>query len=389
MTHDLIIIGAGPCALALAKSLADSPFQITIIEQADENHCANPDYDGRDIALTHHSKALLQQFNLWHELEHIYPIEQAKVFNGQSVKSLDFWQHSGSALGYLVSNHDLRATLYHSVCMQDNVQFMWQTRISQVEKVATGYRVLLANGHSLTTPLLIAADSRFSNTRRQLGIASQVTDFARTAIVARMSHDLTHQKIAYECFLYGFTLAVLPLSEHESSVVITADSDQAQQLIALDEHAYAQFVMTAFGHQLGKMALCSQRFSYPLVGVLAKQFSKEHVALIGDAAVGMHPVTAHGFNLGLKGAHKLAQCLCKAEQSGQPYWSTTVLNEYERYHQREVKIMYYGTNGLVHLFTNDSPPAKLIRNWVLNVSRHCPPIRKAITAKLAQKTRVF
>jgi len=242
--------------------------------------------------------------------------------------------------------------------------------------------VSLQDGRSYNTPLLIAADSRFSTTRSQAGIGADINDFARTAIVCQMRHDAANDATAFECFHYGHTLAVLPLASNESSVVVTANTDKANKLLQLDDDDFASFICEKFKHRLGKMELSTQRFSYALVGVHARQFVKKNFALIGDAAVGMHPVTAHGFNLGLSSANLLARQITQAVESGRDYFSESVLNGYQRKHMPETRLMYYGTNGIVRLFTDDKLPGKFVRKAVLRMSNHFPPIKWAIEKKL-------
>ncbi len=389
MKKDILVVGAGPAALSFAKTMQDSSLNITLIEQNDKISVENPQYDGRDIALTHSSRALFKQFNIWQLLKEkgIYPIKQAQVLDGNSPYSLNFLTQNNEkvdALGFLVSNHDLRRALYQAVENQQNLDIIFNTKVSQVLKTETGYSVFLADGQHIETKLLIAADSRFSVTRRQAGIAADINDFARTAIVSRMTIEKSHSNTAFECFHYGHTLAILPLSEHECSVVITANSDFAEQLLELDDQAYCQFVMDKFQQQLGSMRLSSQRYHYPLVGVHAKQFVKDNFALLGDASVGMHPVTAHGFNLGLSGAKKLADVILSAENIGIDFSSKSQLMKYQQKHINETRIMYYGTNGIVKLFTSESEPAKFARKAMLRLSNHFPPLKKAIENKLTQ-----
>ena len=150
--------------------------------------------------------------------------------------------------------------------------------------------------------LVVAADSRFSEIRRKMGIPASMLDFGRVAIVCRMKHRESNQATAWECFHYGQTLAVLPLSEYESSIVITVPTDKADHFMTQPVSAFNQDVEQQFGGKLGAMDLNGERFAYPLVAVWANRFVGPRFAVIGDAAVGMHPVTAHGFNLGLRGS---------------------------------------------------------------------------------------
>jgi len=386
MNKDIIVVGAGPASLSFLRAMQGSGLQITVLEQALEKSIAKPQYDGRDIALTHASRALLKDLGIWQRIDKnsIHPINKASVVDGDSPYALEFdsKQKSYDALGFIVSNHLIRKALYEVVKTQSNISIEFECRVSDIAKTNDGYSVGLEDGRSYTTKLLVAADSRYSSTRGQAGIAADINDFGRTAIVTRMQHQSSHERTAFECFQYGHTLAVLPLGELESSVVITASTDKANQLLKLDDEAFAEFIANNFNHKLGSMALSSKRFSYPLVGVHAKQFVKPNFALIGDAAVGMHPVTAHGFNLGLSSAHLLARQINNAISKGQDYGSEAILKTYQSRHIMETRLMYYGTNGIVRLFTDEHLPAKLARKAILRLSNLLPPVKWAIEKKL-------
>jgi ubiquinone biosynthesis UbiH/UbiF/VisC/COQ6 family hydroxylase len=283
MNKDIIVVGAGPASLSFLRAMQDSGLQITVLEQASEKSIAKPQYDGRDIALTHASRALLKVLGIWQRIDKnsIHPIKKASVIDGDSPYALEFdsKQKSYDALGFIVSNHLIRKALYEAVKTQSNLTIEFECRVSSIAKIDDGYSVSLEDGRNYTTNLLIAADSRYSSTRSQAGIAADINDFGRTAIVTRMQHQSSHERTAFECFQYGHTLAVLPLGELESSVVITASTDKANQLLKLDDEAFAEFIGNNFNHKLGSMTLSSKRFSYPLVGVHAKQFVKPNLAL--------------------------------------------------------------------------------------------------------------
>jgi ubiquinone biosynthesis UbiH/UbiF/VisC/COQ6 family hydroxylase len=238
--------------------------------------------------------------------------------------------------------------------------------------------------------LVVAADSRFSETRRMLGIPAYMHDFGRVCVVCRMQHEKPHEGIAFECFHYGRTLAVLPLSGHCSSIVVTAPMDQRASIMEMDEAQFARDIRQRFGGRYGDMTLTSKRFAYPLVGVHASKFHAKRFALIGDAAVGMHPVTAHGYNLGLSGQDILANEIANAAARQSDIGATILLKKYERKHMRTTKPMFYGTNEIVKFFTDDRRPAKLARRVALRLADKIPPIKRMIQNKLtATSNRSF
>ncbi|MGB1109517.1 MAG: 5-demethoxyubiquinol-8 5-hydroxylase UbiM [Gammaproteobacteria bacterium] len=386
MSYDVAIVGAGPAGLAFVRSLEGSGLRVASIDQLSKATLEHPPVDGRDIALTHLSVKIMQSLGAWDLIdpESVSPIHQAKVLDGQSPKTLNFdtGGQNLEALGYLVSNHLLRKALYEVVEPMECVDFHTDSLVRSVSLGDDGAEIELDDGEKIESRLVIAADNRFSLTRRQVGIGADMLDFGREAIVCWMEHEQSHDNTAFECFHYGRTLAVLPMPGNVSSIVVTARADEAEHLAHLSPEAYARDIEQRFEHRLGSMQMIGERHRYPLVGVHARQFVKRRFALVGDAAVGMHPVTAHGFNLGLSGQDILAQQVRKAAEQGRDIGGMDVLKAYERKHMMVTRPLFHGTNSIVGLFTNDSAPAKLIRKAVLNVSDKLPPVKWFIREKL-------
>ena len=315
---------------------------------------------------------------------------QAKVYllviDGNSPHTLDFERPDQQldALGYMISNHWIRHHLFQRTKTLKNVELICEQSVTDVKTTQNQGTVHLEDGRELNAPLVIAADSRFSNVRRMMGIPAEMNDFARVAIVCRMSHQQPHHQLAWECFHYGRTLAVLPLAGNECSVVVTLPAQLASQVTDMDDQTFNADIQQRFGNRLGDMQLVSERYAYPLVGVHAKRFTAQRFALLGDAAVGMHPVTAHGFNLGLRGSDTLAREISKACASGKDVGSDKVLKTYQREHMLVTRPLYHGTNGIVGLFTNDRAPAKAVRKAVLHFSNHFPPLKRAISSLLTE-----
>ncbi|HHK6007529.1 TPA: 5-demethoxyubiquinol-8 5-hydroxylase UbiM [Neisseria subflava] len=387
---DILVVGAGPAGLSFAAELAGSGLNITLIERSPLEVLQNPPYDGREIALTHLSREIMQRLCMWDLIpkDEIYPLRDAKVLNGHSDYQLHFPQPTeargepADCLGYLISNHNIRKAAYEVVSKLDNVKILTGTNVKEVKTSGNEAQVILESGEVLNGRLLLAADSRFSQTRRQLGISSDMHDYSRTMFVCRMKHTLSNLHTAYECFHYGRTIALLPLEEHLTNTVITVDSDKAETIKNMSPEELAASVKEQLKGRLGDMELVSTIHNYPLVGMIAQRFYGKRSALIGDAAVGMHPVTAHGFNLGLASADLLAKLVLEAEQRGQDIGAKSLLEKYSTKHMLHAHPIYHGTNMLLKLFTNETAPAKLLRGLVLRASNNFPPLKKLITKQL-------
>lgn len=389
MNYDVAIIGAGPAGLAFASLLEGSGLSVTVIEKLAEASLASPPVDGRDIALTHQSLDILTKLGIWQRIDpaSISPIKEARVIDGDSPYTLRFDTnaHKDEALGFLIANHEIRKAVYEQACEQQHITLLTQTEVTSVSTDDESGRIKLQDGSEITARLIIAADTRFSKTRQKMGISADMLDFGRTAIVCEISHEKPHNQVAFECFHYGRTLAILPMPGNISSAVITVNSEQADAILKMTEKDFNADIAERFGHQLGKMQLVTKRYPYPLVAVHARRFYAKRFALVGDAAVGMHPVTAHGYNLGLSGAEILASEICKAAKKGKDIASEPLLQQYNHKHQQTTRPLYHGTNQVVRLFTNDNFPATLLRKAVLRFSNHFPPIKWAIHNKLTAK----
>lgn len=392
---DVLIVGAGPAGLALAASLADAGLRSLLLEQASESTIEHPAEDGRDIALTHRSRRIMQQLGMWERLpaDAPAPLREAKVLDGDGTASLLNFTSTGTgleALGWLVPNHQIREAAFQAARCRPGVSVWFDAQVASLSLHPNCGSVTLRDGRRFRAPLVVAADSRFSSVRRMAGIGASVHDFARSVVVGRVSHEHDSGGIAWECFRYGNTLALLPMNGRQCSAVITVDSHRAPEWLALSDDEFAARVQAQAPGALGALKAVGPRHHYPLVGVYAHRFTGHRFALVGDAAVGMHPVTAHGYNFGLYGVETLTRSLQAAQRSGRDIGSADVLARYGAEHRRATLPTYLGTNAIVKLFTAEAAPMKLARRVVLTLSESLPPlnhvVKAAITRQLTGRT---
>lgn len=388
---EVLIVGAGPAGLSLACALAQQGLRVKLLERQPRAALAEAAPDGREIALTHRGVDILERLGIWARIPatEVSTIREARVLNGESPRALRFDSREAGTggLGFLVPNHLIRRAAYATAESLAGIEILASVQVRRLAVDEHAAVVELADGRPLRARLLVAADSRLSDSRRQMGIGADLQDFGRDVIVCHLGHRLPHQGIAYECFGHGRTLAMLPLTGNRVSAVLTAPSGEAERLRQLPAADYARLLSEQFGDRLGAMQLLGERHSYPLVAVYAQQFVGRRFALIGDAAVGMHPVTAHGFNLGLYGVDALSRALATARREGRDLGAPTVLERYQSEHRRATAPLYHGTNFLVGLYTDDRVPARLARQALLGVANRLPPLKSAITRQLTGRGR--
>jgi len=391
MDYDIVVIGGGPAGLSFACSMSGLNLNVLLVEKSSLKSISKPKPDGREIALTHHSRKILIKLGVWALIDEakVSPLKEAKVFDGGSDSLLNFDAKKSAieALGYLVPNHLIRAALFERALQTENVTIVNELMVDGVSTTNTGAEVSLSNGKTIKSKLVVAADSRFSEIRRKMGIPSVMKDFSKVMITTRMSHEKAHNHVALECFNYGHTLALLPLNGNVSSIVLTVPTDRLDEILSLDEENFNEMASDGFDGKLGQMKQIGDRHSYPLVGVYAQKFRATRFALIGDAAVGMHPVTAHGFNLGLRGQDLLSLSISRALNSGLDIGADAVLKEFERKQINLSRLMYFGTNGIVSLFTNDDAAIKQVRKLVLKFANRFPPVKALITQHLTESKK--
>ena len=396
MNVDIVIVGAGPSGLCLARSLSGQGLTIVVIEQQSLDAISNPAFDGREIALTQSSASAMKDLGLWQLIEPqaISQLRDAKILDGRSQFEM-LIPHQLSKyqeLGWLISNHVIRKAAYDATQeaneINHDITLIPGRKVIKVKTNLPMAGVVLDDETEISAKLVVAADNRFSTTRRMMGIAADMHDFGRNMLVCCMTHDAPHDHIAWEWFDYGQTLALLPMNpdpetgRYRSSVVITVASDEAEELMKLNPEAFSRNAKERFGNRLGEMDLVSTIHSYPLVSVYPKRLVGTRFATVGDAAVGMHPVTAHGFNFGLLGVQKLSKEILGAHRVGKDIGDQALLLRYERTHRLKTKPLFLMTRLITEIYTKESPPAKFLRKALLHISEKLTPFKKSIALSL-------
>lgn len=388
MQADIVIIGAGPAGLSLAGVLARKGLKIAIIDPAGADDLEQPRDDCREIALTRLSRELLEQWRQWQLLPDTdyAPLVEAQVFDGASERPMQIQSRNGlDPLGWMVSNQALRRVAYAAAKDLDGIAWHLSRRMNRIDINEDAARVELDDGSCITARLAIAADSRFSSARRAAGLSARMHDFGRTMLVCRMQLQKPVPGVAWEWLDYGQTLALLPLNADMASVVITLPPAETERLCALPAHEFEIEVERRFRHRLGSMRLIGNRYPYPLVGVRPDNIVSRRFACIGDAAIGMHPITAHGYNLGLRGIALLGDRIQSALDGGKDFAGNEVLSGFQADFLAIARPLYFSTLSIVRLYSDDRAPAKFLRRAGLRFGQHFPPFKKRLVSALSGK----
>ena len=398
MAHafDIIVAGAGPVGLAFAASMAAAGLRIALVDPQSEPALADPADDGREIALTDRSIELLAASGAWDRIpsDQVAPLRRMRVLNGPSdyAMRLGVPGEGRDMLGRFVPNHWLRRSLHAIAQGLPGVSLLPGRSVVAARSQAAGTMVTLSDGQVLAAALVVAADTRRSRLREQQGIKATLHDYRQRMLVCPMAHLVPHGETATAWFEYGQTLVTLPLNGGpanggRSSAVMTLGEADAAALLRLDDDGFGRELTRRYRGRLGAMQPVGGRHAIPVVTTYASRFVGRRFALLGDAAVGMHPTTAHGFNFGLLGQQALASALLAALAAGRDVADPAALARYEAVHRAETKLFFTGAEALMRLYAaGDNPAARLLRNGALRIG-NLPPVRQLLAARMHNPDR--
>lgn len=387
---DIVVAGAGPIGLAFAASLAGAGLRIGLVDPQPGHALTDPGDDGREIALTDRSVAMLTGLGAWARIpaDQVAPLQHMRVLNGPSDYAMQLEPggsgngSGGGMLGRFVPNHWLRRSLYHVAVETPGVTVLPGLSVTAVRALGDGVTATLSDGRAVRAGLVVAADTRRSKLRRQQGIGAALHDYRQRMLVCPVTHPVPHRETATAWFEYGQTLVTLPLNGGRSSAVMTVSEADAAALLALDDDAFGRTLTRRYRGRLGEMRPAGRRHAVPVVTAYADRFVGRRFALMGDAAVGMHPTTAHGFNFGMLGQHALVRELRGALAAGRDLADPAALARYQAAHRAETRLFFTGAEALMRLYAaGDSLPARLLRNAALRLG-NLPPVRDALAGRM-------
>jgi 2-octaprenyl-6-methoxyphenol hydroxylase len=392
MDADILIVGGGLNGPALGLALAQGGLRVTVIDARPAPARAEAGFDGRAYALAIASKRLLEAVGVWPRLaDKVQPILQIKASDGVAGQgpapfflTFDHAEMEEGPMGFMAEDRFLYAAFLAAMAETAGLTLISGESVTAQEVSATGVAVTLASGRKLTARVLVGCDGRASGVAQRAGIGRTGWGYGQTALVTAIKHDRDHHGIAQQFFMPSGPLAILPLpGGHHSSIVWSETAAAAEAIQALDDDAYLAALRPRFGDFLGEIELAGARFTYPLSLTLANSFVAPRVALVGDAAHGVHPIAGQGLNLGFRDVGALAEVLIEAARRGEDIGATDVLERYQRWRRFDSTALALGMDGVNRLFSNDNPLLRLGRDLGLGLVNALPGLRRGFMRQAA------
>ena len=396
MEHDcdIAIVGGGLNGPALALAAAQVGLRVIVLDATSHKPRKNAKFDGRAYALALASKRLMAAVGVWENVaQDAEPMLNIRVSDGHAgvgaspfFMDFDHAELEEGPMGYMVEDRHLRYALQAAMQTSPLIEYRLATRVTGQSTGPEGVTLSLANNQKITTRLLVGADGRQSGTAARAGITYTGWQYGQTALVCAVEHDRPHGGVAHQFFMPAGPMAVLPLSARRSTVVWSEKTDSAAVIKTLDGAAFLDVLRPRFGDFLGDIALTGGRFSYPLGMMIAKSYIAPNVALIGDAAHGVHPIAGQGLNAGLRDVAALIQVLSEAKQRGEDFASQPVLARYQLWRRFDATALAVATDGFNRLFSNDNLILRLGRDLGMGMINAMPKVRRGILREAAGLT---
>ena len=388
---DILIVGGGLNGPALALALGNAGFTVRIVDSLPKDVREDAEFDGRAYALALGSQRLLAGIGLWDAVQSdAQPMLEIKVTDGRAGEGPSPWfMHFDHAeidegpMGYLVEDRHLRRAFLAAMEDHPNIEHLAPATVVGQSVEAGRVSVSLSDGSELAARVLIGSDGRSSGTAARAGIKRTQWDYGQTALVCAVAHEKPHGGIAHQFFMPGGPLAILPLTGDRSAIVWSEERARAEHVAALDDEGFLDALRPAFGDFLGEIALCGKRFTYPLGLSIANSLVADHVALIGDAAHGIHPIAGQGLNAGLRDVAALVDVLIDARKRGEDFGGAQTLARYQSWRQFDTTKLAMATDGFNRLFSNDNPLLRTVRDLGMGAINASPSLRRAFIREAA------
>ena len=387
--HDIIIAGGGLNGPTLALALSQAGLSVAVIDARPARARAEAGFDGRAYALALASRRLLTALGLWGGLaDKAQPILRVEAAQGQPGEGagpfhlvFDSAEIEEGPVGHMLEDRFLYAALVDA--MEGRVTHLPGRQVTGQQEHPGHVAVTLDDGRMLTGRLLVGADGRGSSVAARAGITRRGHGYGQTALVCAVDHEKPHNGTAWQYFMPTGPLAILPLPGNRSSIVWSEADENAHAIAALPDDEFLEVLRPRFGDYLGEIRLAGPRFSYPLSLSLAESYVAPRVALVGDAAHGVHPVAGQGLNLGLRDVAALAEVVVEAARRGEDIGARDVLERYQRWRRFDATALGLGMDTVNRLFSNDLPVLRQARGLGMGLVTAIAPLRRAFMRQAA------
>jgi 2-octaprenyl-6-methoxyphenol hydroxylase len=386
MDHDadILIAGGGLNGPALALALAQGGLRVIVIDSRPATARSAEGFDGRAYALAIASQRLLSVIGIWPQVaDHSQPILKVETRDGAAapgnpfVLSFDSAEIEEGPMGFMLEDRFLYSAFLAAMEAEPRITLIAGDSVVAQEAGPQGIAVTLGSGRQLTGRLLVGCDGRGSGVAQRAGIRRQGWGYGQTALVTALKHERHHEGTARQVFLPSGPLAMLPLpGGHHTSIVWSERDAVAQSIQALDDAGYLAVLGPLVSCDLGAVELAGARFTYPLTLSLAERFVAQRVALVGDAAHGVHPIAGQGLNLGLRDVGALAQVVVEAARRGEDIGNAVALQEYQRWRRFDATALALGMDTVNRLFSNDNPLLRMGRDLGMGLVNRIAPLRR-------------
>ncbi len=393
MDAEILIVGGGLNGPCLALACAQAGLSSVVLDALPAVTRADAGFDGRAYALALASVRMLDALGIWGEVaDHAQPILEIKASDGRAGEgAAPFFLHFDHAeieegpMGHMLEDRYLRRALLDAMEHEPLITHRAGARVLSQDTNGLA-SVTLDGGDVLRGRLLIGADGRRSGVADRAGIKRTGWGYGQTALVCAVDHERPHNGVAQQFFMPGGPLAILPLPGNRSSIVWSETEPRAGELAAADDATFLDALRPAFGDFLGDISLSGQRYSYPLSLSLASAFVAEKLALVGDAAHGIHPIAGQGLNLGLRDVGALAEVLADAKRRGEDIAASNVLARYQQWRRFDTASLAIATDAFNKLFSNDNSALRTVRDVGMGVIGALPGLRRTFIREAAGLT---
>jgi len=389
---DMLVVGGGYVGLSVAVAVKQAAphLNIGVVEAASEHAWKK---DMRASAIIAAATKMLEVFGIWDEIQpEAQPITKMIVTDSKMSDpvrpiflTFDGEVADGRPFAHMIPNVVMVGAL-RGACERLGIEIRHGLSATGLKTGDTNIEISLSDGSTLQSRLLVACDGVRSRLRDFAGIKTVTWDYGQSGIVTTVEHERPHHGCAEEHFLPSGPFAILPLRNNRSSLVWTERTNDAARLVAADDLVFEEELERRFGHKLGALKVVGDKLAFPLGLTLARSFIAPRFALAGDAAHGIHPISGQGLNLGFKDVAALAETIVEADRLGLDIGAINILERYQSWRRFDTFRMGVTTDVLNRLFSNDSAPIRIARDFGLGVVDRLPGLKSFFIGQAAGTT---